>query len=83
MDLHLWILTCRAWAEFPYSCLFWYRLDSRYWRVFSSIGCGLLASDSTDRSCTCPLIFLLGLYDNIHSLGRYTKFAVQHVAAAL
>src|SRR6266576_3156585 len=29
------------------------------------------------------LIFLLGLYDDIHSLGPYTKFAVQGVAATL
>jgi UDP-GlcNAc:undecaprenyl-phosphate/decaprenyl-phosphate GlcNAc-1-phosphate transferase len=29
------------------------------------------------------LIFLLGLYDDIHSVGPYTKFAVQGVAAIL
>jgi len=29
------------------------------------------------------LIFLLGLYDDIHSVGPYTKFAVQGVAATL
>jgi UDP-GlcNAc:undecaprenyl-phosphate/decaprenyl-phosphate GlcNAc-1-phosphate transferase len=29
------------------------------------------------------LIFLLGLYDDIHSLGPYTKFAIQTVAATM
>ena len=29
------------------------------------------------------LIFLLGLYDDMHSLGPYTKFAVQGVAAVM
>jgi UDP-GlcNAc:undecaprenyl-phosphate/decaprenyl-phosphate GlcNAc-1-phosphate transferase len=29
------------------------------------------------------LIFLLGLYDDIHSLGPYTKFAVQGIAAIM
>jgi UDP-GlcNAc:undecaprenyl-phosphate/decaprenyl-phosphate GlcNAc-1-phosphate transferase len=50
---------------------------------FPALAAGLSLRTLLTVLVPATLIFLLGLYDDIHSLGPYTKFAVQGVAAVI
>jgi UDP-GlcNAc:undecaprenyl-phosphate/decaprenyl-phosphate GlcNAc-1-phosphate transferase len=50
---------------------------------FPALAAGLSIRTLLTVLVPATLIFLLGLYDDIHSVGPYTKFAVQGVAAII
>ena len=50
---------------------------------FPALGAGISLRTLLTVLVPATLIFLLGLYDDIHSLGPYTKFTVQGVAAII
>jgi len=51
--------------------------------LFSLLGSGRSYSDAPDGSRTATIVFLLGVYDDIYTVGPYLKLAVEGVAGTM